>query len=227
MSLAKDTHKLTPTALIDLYSVDLNTINIGQVYYFYAGTDASSQPITYQGNEYAPWYVKVSGFEQRGTGSSARPTVEISNTGQLITEMCRAYEDMVGATVRRRRTLASYVQANIGEYHDEFYLIEQRTEENFETVKFTLASPLDFLDKQLPGLVAMAGGCPHRYKSTLGGSGCSWPGTNPAKWFDRFGVAVGSSNLDVCGKHLRDCQLRFGANAELDYGGNPGLGRNS
>jgi lambda family phage minor tail protein L len=227
MTLAAESHKLTPSAQVDLYSLDLNAIGVGSVWYFYPGTDASSNPIVYQGNTYAPWFVKVTGIDKRGTGSSNRPTAEIGNMGRLVTDLCRTYQDLVGATVRRRRTLANYIAADIGQYLDEYYLIERRSEETLTTVKFELASPLDFLDKQLPGMVALATGCPHRYKSTINGSGCSWPGTNSALWFDRFGVTVVSSALDNCGKRISDCKLRFGANNPLDYGGNPGLGRSS
>lgn len=222
-----ESHRLTASAVIDLYSLDLDTIGVGQVYYFYAGTGADSLPIIYQGNTYTPWHIKVTGLEKRGTGSSARPTAEIGNAGRFVTDLCRVYQDMVGATVRRRRTLSSYLLGNVAEYRDEYYLIERRAEEVNEVVKFELSSPLDFLDKQLPGLLAMATGCPHRYKSTLGGSGCSWTGTDPGKWFDRFGASVASAGLDVCGKRLSDCKLRFGATEPLDYGGNPGLGRSS
>jgi lambda family phage minor tail protein L len=225
--LSGGVHKLTHSAMIDLYSVDLNSIGIGQVYYFHAGTDSSNTPIVYQGNTYTPWYIKITGLDKRGTGSSARPMAEIGNHNQFVTNLCRVYQDIVGATVRRRRTLASYILADLDQYHDEFYLIERRAEETTSLVKFELASPLDFLDKQLPGLLALATGCPHRYKSTLDGSGCSWPGTNSALWFDRFGVQVFSAGLDVCGKRISDCKLRFGATEPLDYGGNPGLGRNS
>ncbi len=227
MSLNKDIHTLSPSAWIDLFSVDLNAIGIGQVYYFYAGADANSQPVTYQGNTYTPWPLQITGIDKRGTGSSPRPSIELSNANRFITDLCAQYQDMVGATVRRRRTLANYVTNNIAEYADDYYLIEQRVNESIETVKFDLSSPLDFLDKQLPGMIAIATGCPHRYKSTQGGSGCSWPGTNPALWFDRFGASVSSASLDVCGKRLTDCKLRFGANNPLDYGGNPGLGRSS
>jgi lambda-like phage minor tail protein L len=225
MTLIADIHKLTPTALMDLYSVDLNSIGVGQVYYFYAGQDTDWTPVVYQGNTYSPWYLKMTGLEKRGSGSASRPVAEIGNAEQVITNLCRVYQDMAGATVRRRRTLANYVLNNVGEYYDEYYLIERKADETPETVKFELASPLDFLDKQLPGLLALASGCPHRYKSTANGSGCSWPGTNPALWFDRNGASVGSVGLDVCGKRLSDCKLRFGANNPLDYGGNPGLGR--
>jgi lambda family phage minor tail protein L len=227
MTLLVDSHKLTPTAQVDLFSVDLNSIGIGQVFYFYPGTDTNSQPVTYQGNTYTPWPMQVTGIDKRGTGSSPRPVAEIGNAGRLITDLCRTYQDMVGATVRRRRTLASYLLSNVAEYRDDYYLIEQRVGESLETVKFNLSSPVDFLDKQLPGVIAVATGCPHRYKSTAGGSGCSWPGTNAAKWFDRNGLSVANSALDVCGKRMSDCKLRFGANNPLDYGGNPGLGRSS
>lgn len=226
MTLKKDSHKLTLPAQVDLYSIDLNSIGIGQVFYIVPWLDANSQPVVYQGDTYTPWPVQVTGIDKRGTGSSPRPSVELGNVNRYITDLCRLYQDMVGATVRRRRTLASYLLANIGEYHDDYYLIEQRVGEG-DTVKFDLSSPMDFLDKQLPGMIAIATGCPHRYKSTLGGSGCSWPGTDPTKWFDRNGVAVTSAALDVCGKHMSDCKLRFGANEPLDYGGNPGLGRSS
>jgi len=227
MSLVTDSHKLNPSALIDLYSIDLNAIGVAEVHYFYPGTNEASAPIVYQGNTYTPWHVKMTGIDHRGTGASVRPVAEIGNALHFVTDLCRLHQDLVGAQVRRRRTLASYVQADIAQYQDEYYLIERRSEETPELVKFELASPMDFLDKQLPGMVALASGCPHRYKSTLNGSGCSWPGTNPALWFDRDGTPQLSIGLDNCGKRLSDCKLRFGANNPVDYGGNPGLGRSS
>ncbi len=227
MTLAKDSHKLTPSAQIDLYSVDLNSIGVGEVYYFYAGTAADSTPLAYLGNTYSPWIIKVTGIDKRGNGSSPRPTAEIGNATRLITDLCASHQDLVGATVRRRRTLASYVLANTADYIDEYYLIERKAEETNETVKFDLASPMDFLDKQLPGILALATGCNHRYKHTDNGSGCSWPGTNLAKWFSAVGDPVLTNTADVCGKRLSDCKLRFGATNPLDYGGNPGLGRSS
>jgi len=227
MSLAAETHKLNPSAKMDLFTVDLNSIGVAETYNFYPGTDTDSAPIVYQGVTYTPWYIKVTGIDHRGTGASVRPEAEIGNALHLITDLCRQYQDMVGAQVRRRRTLASYVIADIAQYQDEYYLIERRSKETLETVTFELASPMDFLDKQLPGMVALASGCPHRYKSVENGSGCSWPGTNAALWFDKQGTPVGSIGLDNCGKRLSDCKLRFGANNPVDYGGNPGLGRSS
>ena len=225
MSIDYEAHKLATPARIDLFALDLNPIGIGQVYYFYPGTDASSHPVVYQGDTYTPWYIKLTGLDKRGTGSSPRPVATVGNPGQAITNLCRLYQDLVDAQVRRRRTLASYVTGNIASYIDEYYFIEQRSNETLDTVEFILAGGLDFLDKQLPGKLALNTACTHQYKSTANGSGCGWPGTDSTKWFDANGNPVTNVNQDACGYRISDCKLRFGANNPLDYGGNPGLGR--
>lgn len=225
MSLEADLKKQAVAALVDLYILDLNPIGVAQTYYFYPGVDADSTPIEYLGQTYSPWPIVMSGFVRKGDGSESRPKASIGNVGGAISQELRLYDDLVGATVTRRRTVKTYIDSNTAEYVDEKYFIEQKTAENSTVVEFEMASPLDFIDKQLPGRIAVANACPWRYRSTANGSGCSWPGTNPAKWYDREGNPVGSSGLDDCGKRLSDCKLRFGANAELDYGGFPSLGR--
>jgi lambda family phage minor tail protein L len=226
VTLNVDIQKQATPALVDLYILDLNSINVASVLYFYPGTDADSTPVEYLGNTYQPWPVSMSGFEKRGTGSESRPKASISNINGEITQQLQLYDDLIGAQLKRRRTLQSYVIANVAEYAEEIYFIEQKTVENSLVVEFELSSALDFIDKRLPGRIAVANACPWRYKSTANGSGCSWPGTNPAKWFDRQGNAVLTAGEDQCGKRLSDCKLRFGANAELDFGGFPSLGRN-
>ncbi|WP_427501386.1 phage minor tail protein L [Methylomonas sp. MED-D] len=225
MSLAYDIHTLDPGAKVDQFIVDLNPIGVGQTYYFYPGLGLDSAPVEYLGQTYLPWIVQVTGLDKRGTGAAPRPSATIANIDGFVTDLCRQYQDLVGAVVIRRRNLAQYVLANVANYRDEKYFIEQRASELREAVKFVLASPLDFNDFQLPAMIAVATSCPHRYKSTANGSGCSWPGTDSSKWFDRDGNPVGSAGLDVCGKRLSDCKLRFGANNPLDFGAEPALGR--
>ena len=75
MSLKLDAKKQNVAALVDLYVLDLNSIGLGQVYYFYPGTDANNQPVTYQGNTYTPWPIEMTGFEKRGTGSEGLVTI--------------------------------------------------------------------------------------------------------------------------------------------------------
>ena len=226
MSLKLDAKKQNVAALVDLYVLDLNSIGLGQVYYFYPGTDANNQPVTYQGSTYTPWPIEMTGFEKRGTGSESRPKARISNDLGTITAQLLTHDDLIGATIKRRRTLKTYLINNIPDYVEELYFVEQKVVENATYVEFDMANAMDFVDKQLPGRIAVANACPWRYKSTANGSGCSWAGTDSSKWFDSNGNSVNSAAMDNCGKRVTDCKLRFGANNELDFGGFPSLGRN-
>jgi len=228
VSINGDIHKLEPGALIDLYVLDLNSIGVGVVYYFYSGTDANFGNILFQGQTYSPWPVKIEGLEKRGSGSEKRPKAIISNYGQLITNELQTHQDLVGALVRRRRTFSQYLGTNVADssaYAEELFFIEQKTREDAVAVEFELASAMDFVDKRLPGRTAIANACPWQYKTTANGSGCGWPGTDSNKWFDKSGNQVASAALDECGKRLSDCKLRFGADKPLDFGGFPALGR--
>jgi len=84
---------------------------------------------------------------------------------------------------------------------------------------------MDFVDKRLPGRTAVANACPWQYATTANGSGCSWPRTDPNKYYNQSGVQVFNQQQDVCGKRLADCKLRFGDDQPLDFGGFPSLGR--
>lgn len=220
-----DLKKQSAPSVVDLYILDLNAIGIAEVFYFYPGTNPDSSAVEYLRQSYAPWPIVMSGFIRTGSGSSNRPRASISNYQGAITQQLALYDDLVGASVTRRRVFSTYLVNNIAQYSDEIYFIEQKTLENFEVVEFELANPMDFIDKKLPGRTALANACPWRYRQTANGSGCGWPGTDPAKWFNAAGDPVGNSSSDVCGKRLSDCKLRFGATQPLDFGGFPSLGR--
>lgn len=225
MTIEIDVKKQAVPALIDLYILDLNPIGIGEVYYFYPDTTPEATALVYLGQTYSPWPVEITGFSRKGDGAETRPSAKISNYGGAITALLQEREDLIGASLTRRRTLKTYVDANLAQYFDELYFIEQKTSENPLEVSFDLANAMDFLDKKLPGRIAIANACPWRYRSTANGSGCGWPATNPAKWFDADGNPVTTLAEDNCGHRLSDCKLRFGANNPLDFGGFPSLGR--
>lgn len=228
MSVNQDIHKLEPGALLDLYVLDLNNIGVGVVYYFYAGTDTDFTPVRFQGQDYSAWPITIEGLEKRGSGAEQRPKATISNFGGLITTDLAAYDDLVGAVIKRRRTFAQYLNTETVDttaYAEELYFIEQKTNENPLFVEFEMASAMDFVDKRLPGRTAIANSCPWQYATTENGSGCGWPRTDSAKYFDKAGAQVFSLQEDVCGKRLTDCKLRFGIDQPLDFGGFPSLGR--
>lgn len=227
MSLNGQMHKLAPGAKVALYIMDLNVIGVAEVYRFYPGQDTDGSEVVYLGDTYYPWYVEVKNIKKSGTGPSPRPIAVVGNMNAFVTELCQLHQGLVGVKVTRRTTLSQYIISDTAEYRDDVYFIERPTDDLDATVEFELSSPQDFLDQQLPGLICIATGCPHRYKSTAGGSGCSWPGTDSGKWFDANDGQVFSAEQDVCSHTLNGCKLRFGANSPLDYGGNPGLGRSN
>jgi phage-related protein len=103
------------------------------------------------------------------------------------------------------------------EFPREIYYIDRKSAENREIVEFELASVFDLAGVRAPKRQCIANICQWVYRS----SECGYTGTN---YFDANNNAVGSASLDVCGKRLSSCQVRFGTNAELPYGSYPGIG---
>jgi lambda family phage minor tail protein L len=226
MSLEQDVQLPNPGVLIDLYEVDLSFAGFSvPVMRFYPGTEADYGDLQFDGNSYTPMPITVTGFEATPDGPLPRPIMTVSNVGGAISEQMRQYNDFIGAKVDRIRTFGKYLDN--GSSPDptarmtEVFYVEQKKSENKMLVKFELASPIDIMDKQLPGRFMIANVCSWRYK----GVECGWPATNPSLWFDANDQSVGSQNLDACGKTLASCKARFGENAELPYGGWPALGK--
>lgn len=225
MTLQADIQNITPGTLVELYAVDLNPIGQSAVFRFYSGVDENYGNVVFQGYEFAPWPVKATGFSKSTTGAFPRPTLTVANVTGYFSGLIRAYEDLVGARVQRLRTMGKYLDN--GELPDptavsiDTYIINRRESETRESITFQLVSSIDVANKKLPSRVMIANTCTWAYKS----GECGWLGTNPALWFDRNGNPVAQQSSDVCGKRLSDCKLRFGASAELPYGGFPGMGR--
>lgn len=225
MTLKADIQNITPGALLELFVVDLAPMGQSAVFRFYDGTDINYGNITFQGYDFAPWPIKASGFSKSSGGVFPRPKLSLANATGYVSGLVRSYEDLVGAKVQRLRTLGQYLDN--GETPDptavaiDTFFINRREGETRSFIVFELASSIDIANKRLPGRVMIANTCTWQYKS----SECEWPGTNPNRWYDRNGVQVFTQASDVCGKRLTDCKLRFGQNAELPYGGFPGMGR--
>jgi len=219
---------VNPGRLIDLFTIDFTSIGVNEKIFFYRGVDASFNPVVFQGDTYAPWPIEMTGFERKGQGPETRPKVFISNHMGLITQFSSVADDLIGARVTRKRTLEKYLGTTTTDettFSKEEYYIEQKFAETSIGVEFDLSSPLDFVDRQLPSRMAIANSCPWSYKGFVTGSGCGWVGDDASKWFDRNDVSVLTQDLDVCGKTLSSCRVRFGQNEPLDFGGFPALGR--
>jgi phage-related protein len=198
--------------------------------------------------------VEADGFEYTGQGALPRPKIRISNIlGSITAILLSMPNGLEAAKVTRIRTLGRYLDAanfpvsgdilltedsfallleddgsillepinptedTSAEFPREIYYIDRKSAENREIVEFELASVFDLAGVRAPKRQCIANICQWVYRSAE----CGYTGTN---YFDANNNAVGSASLDVCGKRLSSCQVRFGTNAELPYGSYPGIG---
>lgn len=216
MTLATDVQSLEPGAPVQMFIVDATEIG-GDIWFFhqYGGT------LTFQGQDYAQWPMEATGFELSGN-SVPSPKLRMSNVGGFIDALCLAYDDMVGALVTRRRTLAKYLDGQpLADPDEEFppdiWYIEQKVAANSEFVEFELASALSFDGVQLPRRQVIQNYCPWRYR----GPECGYTGGPVA---DEFDIPTIDPGQDKCGKRLQSCRLRPWENGELPFGGFPAAG---
>ncbi len=228
VAIASEIQKLAPSAVIELFVLDLALFGQGPVR-FHAGTNALRQRVVWQGLAYDAFPLEVEGFEFNGNGQVPRPRLRVANVTGAITALVLTYQDLVGAKITRKRTLAKYLDAvnfegginptadPTAEFADDIYYIDRKSRESRDVVEFELAASFDLEGVSLPRRQIVQNVCPWRYR----GAECGYAGVN---YFDASDLAVGSSSQDVCGKRLSSCQVRFGAHEELPFGGFPAAG---
>jgi lambda family phage minor tail protein L len=181
-----------------------------------------STSIFWQGNEYKPWPIQATGFEHTSDAQQPSPTLSVANLNGTISALCVFLADMVGAKVRRRRTLTKYLDAvNFPggnptadpneEMAPELWYIEQKSSETNVQVDFMLSSALDFGGQQLPAR-QIAGLCSFKYR----GPECGYVGI---AYFDKNDQPVSDPALDRCSLKTSGCECRFGINNPLPWGG--------
>ena len=108
MPITADVQQLEPGALIELFEVDCTAIG-GDMLRFHGHLQSAS--IWWQDNEYKPWPIQATGFMRTTDAQQPSPTLTVGDINGTISALCVYLDDLVGATVRRRRTLARYLDA--------------------------------------------------------------------------------------------------------------------
>lgn len=228
VAITSEIQKLAPSSVIELFVLDLAIFGQGPVR-FHAGTNALQQRLVWQGNAYEAFPIEVEGFEFIGNGQVPRPRLRVANLTGAITALVLTYQDLVGAKITRKRTLAKYLDAvnfsggsnptadPLAEFADDIYYVDRKSRETRDVVEFELAASFDLEGVTLPRRQIVQNVCPWRYR----GSECGYTGSN---YFNANDQSVVSSIQDICGKRLASCQVRFGQNAELPFGGFPAAG---
>lgn len=228
MAIESEFQKLVPSAMLELFEIDLTALG-DDVYYFHAGTNSLQSAVTWQGNVYTPWPAQASGFDYSGSGQLPRPKLALGNVTGLITALILSLNDCVGGKVTRRRTMVKYLDViNFSggvnpdadpnaHLPDEIYFIDRKSREDRAVVEFELTAAFDVTGVKLPRRQVIQNLCPWRYR----GGECGYVGV---AYFKADDTSVASAALDVCGKRLSSCKARFGENNELPFGAMPGAG---
>lgn len=196
-----------------------------------AGADVDqlpAKPIYWQGEEYSAWPVQLDGVEANSDGTAVRPTFAAGNVSGRITALCLAFEDLLEFKLTMRHTLGQYLDAenfpagnpdaDPTQESIEVWYLDQKTNEDGETVTWELASPGDVggesIGRQMTTLChwCMTGG----YR----GPNCGYTGP----YVDKDGLPTDDPELDTCnGLLTTGCVARFGASNELPFGGFPAV----
>lgn len=200
-----------------------------QALHFHSGTNEIAGSVVWQGVIYTPWPLKGSEFATPSQGSPARPKLQVGNFGGTITALCRQYEDLLWAKLKRRRTLVKYLDAvNFAdgnptanpaeEYPVETWFITRKVNETPAAIEFDLGSPLDLQGVKLPRRQVVAGTCLWAYRS----GECGYAGGPVADYANN---PTSDPAKDQCSRTMTGCKLRHGQFAELPIGSFPGIAR--
>jgi lambda family phage minor tail protein L len=213
--------------VVDLYTVDISVLlppgsTEQAIYRFCNWSQVNGNDVSYQGNTYTALPLEANGFERNTSGQLERPNITFANIGLAITALTNTYDDLIGASVSRIRTLTTYLDGQPGADPDAYWgpdewIIEQKTNETKLAITFQLAVAFDLEGRSLPARRLLREQCQWTYRSNIG---CHYNGSN---YWDVNDNSVGSLAQDVCGKRLDSCKLRFGNTSRLPFGGFPGL----
>lgn len=229
-NIREQIQSLSPGALVEMFEFDLRPITgtntPADIFLVHNGTNEKGTAVVWQGKEYQPWAVEAEGYGMSTQGTMPRPRVRLANPAGIITGLIAGKQDIVGAVVTRRQTYAMFLDAvnfvagnptaDPGQHMpDEVYMVEKKTlDEPGKMIEWELASALDISKVTLPRRLVTATYCPWKYRGTE----CGYTSNS---YFDAADNPVGSPNLDVCGKAVSSCKVRFGQYSPLNFGGFP------
>ncbi|WP_438389390.1 phage minor tail protein L [Escherichia coli] len=180
-----------------LWEIDL-TVQGGERYFFCNELNEKGEAVTWQGRQYQVYPIDGSGFEMNGRGSSARPSLTVSNLFGPVTGMAEDLQSLVGATVVRRRVYARFLdavnfvagnaEADPEQELSDRWVVEQMSQLTAMTASFVLATPTETDGALFPGRIMLA-------------NTCMWVA-------DEFDNPTTDIRKDRCSKCMRGCEMR-------------------
>lgn len=214
-------------AMLDLFEVNLQPYG-GDVVRFYSGVNGYYEDVIWQGKTYPAYPIAVEGFNEKNEGAYARPTMTVANVSGLITGINSDFNDALGAVVTRRQVSVKYLDAvnfpsgnaNADPTKEVVsrYVVEEMTEETFEQVTYTLATPVDCDNAIIPARTILADVCQWSYR----GAGCQYDGPAVA---DERDNPTSDPSKDKCSHRRSGCRLRYPRPAAMPIGSFPGASK--
>lgn len=232
----EEAQKLSQTATIDLWRLDLSAWGETEKIAFTRHVLPDGSPVSFGGESFAPVEVKVSGFTWTGDGQPTEPTLTLPLASLSVRALLKQYDGLRGALVERIRTKRQFLDDGDDPDSSVHWPIEiwavdvARIPASGNVVEIVLASPVDQAAVQLPGRVITRDYCPFTYRVWDADAEafdyahvfCPYTGAN---YFDVHGEIVATAAEDRCGKQLRDCELRFAGTGKIPFGGFPGVAK--
>lgn len=177
---------LQASSLISLYELDCSFLD-GPHYYFHDGSNNNMRPVVFNGTEYTPFPLEVSGFELDGKGSLPRPKLRLSNINGFISAVILQGGNIIGGKFIRRRVFARFLDAAnfpnnknpygipdpTAAFPDEIFYVNRKIAENNIMIEYELSTPLEIDNVQLPNRQILSNICPFRYRD---GATCGYTG---------------------------------------------------
>lgn len=215
MNYNADIQKLEPGNQIRLYELDAT--RLGATVWRFHG-HAHEGDIIWQGQLYSPLQIEAKGFDIRGDGRPATPTLqvddELGGVRGAITALCFQFRDLVGSRVKVIETFRHFLDAaNFPDGNPEasdqsktnLWFIEQKPEALPSiSVTFSLSSPTDMEGQMLPGQ-QITKLCRWACRGGYRQEACAYTG---AAMFDKKNQPTDNPALDRCGGWWSSCKIR-------------------
>lgn len=214
MNYNSDIQKLEPGNQIRLFELDATRLG-ANLWRFHG--HAQEGDIIWQGQLYSPLQITAKGFDIRGDGRPASPTLQIANelggVRGAITALCLQFRDLAGAKFKVIETFRHYLDAAnfpdgnptaSNQSMTNLWYIEQKTEESFDSVTFSMSSPTDMEGQMLPAQ-QITKLCRWACRGGYRGEACAYTGT---AMFTKKNEPTDNPALDQCGGWWSSCKLR-------------------
>jgi lambda family phage minor tail protein L len=214
MNYNADIQKLEPGNQIRLFELDATRLG-ANLWRFHG--HAQEGDIIWQGQLYSPLQITAKGFDIRGDGRPASPTLQVANelggVRGALTALCLQFRDLAGAKVRVIETFRHFLDAaNFPDGNPtasnqskiNLWYIEQKTAETFESLTFDLSGPTDMEGQMLPSQ-QITKLCRWACRGGYRGEACAYTGT---VMFTKKNEPTDNPALDRCGGWWSSCKLR-------------------